>query len=143
MSFGKPFAMDQLPLRYQEQASQQLHRPSPPTPKPVKAKGIDERASQTDRETSRAESEQTLRPPSVEPPQGETLYSGRVSVRVVSYRRRLLDPDNLCAKWFLDACRYARLIRDDRPQDITYSVSQEKVACKEEERTEILISPIE
>lgn len=73
--------------------------------------------------------------------EGETFYSGRVSVRVTSYRRRLLDPDNLCAKWFLDACRYSRLIRDDRPEDITFSVSQEKVTQPEDERTEILIEP--
>ncbi len=78
----------------------------------------------------------------VEPVQGETLYAGRVHVRITSYRRRLLDPDNLTAKWFLDACRYARLIRDDKPEDITYQVGQEKVARKEDERTEIVIEPL-
>jgi hypothetical protein len=78
----------------------------------------------------------------VEPVQGETLYAGRVHVRITSYRRRLLDPDNLTAKWFLDACRYARLIRNDRPEDITYEVGQEKVARKEEERTEVVIEPL-
>ncbi len=78
----------------------------------------------------------------VEPPQGEAFYAGRVHVRITSYRRRLLDPDNLTAKWFLDACRYSRLIRDDKPEDITYEVGQEKVARKEDERTEIVIEPI-
>lgn len=73
---------------------------------------------------------------------GETLYAGRVSVCIKSYRRRLLDPDNLIGKYFLDACRYSRIIRGDRPEDIQFQVSQEKVASKDQERTEITITPI-
>lgn len=92
---------------------------------------------------SRTIAEQAVRVPPLEPPQGETLYSGRVSVRIVSHRRRLLDPDNLCAKWFLDACRYSRLISDDRPEDITYQVSQIKVRTKAEEHTEVILTPIQ
>lgn len=91
---------------------------------------------------SRAESQSPLRHESLAASQRETLYAGRVHVRITSYRRRLLDPDNLTAKWFLDACRYARLIRDDKPEDITYQVGQEKVARKEDERTEIIIEPL-
>jgi hypothetical protein len=65
-------------------------------------------------------------------------------VRITSYRVRLLDPDNLAggAKYFLDCCKYAQLIRDDRPQDITLEVRQEKVSNPEDERTEIAIIPI-
>ncbi len=92
--------------------------------------------------SSSPQPESAVRDESLATPQGETLYSGRVHVRITSYRRRLLDPDNLTAKWFLDACRYSRLIRDDNPEAITYQVGQEKVARKEDERTEIVIEPI-
>ncbi len=92
--------------------------------------------------SSGAVAQPTVCDESLATPQGETLYSGRVHVRITSYRRRLLDPDNLTAKWFLDACRYARLIRDDNPEAITYQVGQEKVARKEDERTEIVIEPL-
>lgn len=59
---------------------------------------------------------------------GETKNSGRVSVRIVSYRKRLLDPDNLIggAKYFTDTLRYCGLIPDDREQDITLQVEQKK-----------------
>jgi hypothetical protein len=79
---------------------------------------------------------------SVEPVQGKAFYSGRVLISITSYRRRLLDPDNLTPKWFLDSCRYSRIISDDRPEDISLQLGQEKVKTKAEERTEILIQPI-
>ena len=116
--------------------------PATTPPEPTERARRSRKAPAVDRASSGPEPEQALRDASMEPPKGETLYPGRVSVCVVSYRRRLLDPDNLCAKWFLDACRYARLISDDRPQDITFSVAQEKVRTKEEERTEITLTPI-
>lgn len=65
--------------------------------------------------------------------------SGRVRVRVLSYRRRLIDPDNLTAKYFVDACRYSGLIRDDTAKEIEFTVGQVKVATKAEQRTEIEI----
>lgn len=58
--------------------------------------------------------------------QREISHSGRISVRVTSFRRRLCDPDNLCPKYFIDCLRYAGLIPDDRPQDIDLQVSQVK-----------------
>ena len=36
-------------------------------------------------------------------------------VRVTSFRRRLLDEDNLCEKYHVDLCRYAGAIPDDAP----------------------------
>jgi len=71
----------------------------------------------------------------------EAPNTGRFRVRITGYRRRLLDPDNLCAKYFVDCLRYAGLIPNDREQDITLEVGQIKVAKKENERTEILITP--
>lgn len=72
--------------------------------------------------------------------EGEKGHPSRVSLIVVSYRRRLIDTDNLCAKFFVDACRYAGFIKDDRAEDIEFSIRQEKVASKELERTEITIT---
>ena len=78
----------------------------------------------------------------VEQEKREARHAGRFHVRVVSFRRRLLDPDNLCPKYFIDCLRYAGLIPDDRAQDITLESRQEKVGSKAEERTEIEIIPI-
>lgn len=100
------------------------------------------RSASNSRSAQGPKPQRPVRQTSVEPHERETLYAGRVSVCITSYRRRLLDPDNLCAKWFLDACRYSQLIRDDRPEDITYTVTQTKVASTEEERTEIVITPL-
>jgi len=68
--------------------------------------------------------------------------SGRVRVRIVSFRKRLIDPDNLAPKYFIDCLRYAGFIRDDRAQDIALEVSQQKVKSKAEEYTRIEIEPI-
>lgn len=94
------------------------------------------------REAQSPDVERPLCHASVEPLQRETLYTGRVSVRIISHRRRLCDPDGLVGKWFLDAARYARLIREDDAASITYEISQVKVKTKEEEGTEIIITPL-
>lgn len=54
-------------------------------------------------------------------------------VRVTSRRSRLIDPDNLCAKYFVDCLRYAGFIPDDNADVITLEVRQEKVGRSEEE----------
>lgn len=68
--------------------------------------------------------------------------SVRSKVSIVSYRRRLLDVDNLFGgvKYFVDSLRYAGLIRNDDPESISLIVSQVKVKTKQEERTEIEIA---
>src|SRR6185369_9254714 len=48
----------------------------------------------------------------------EEENAGRIVVRVVSYRRRLIDPDNLTPKYFIDALRYRCLIPGDSAKDI-------------------------
>ena len=65
--------------------------------------------------------------------------TGRVLVRVVSHRRRLLDEDNLSEKYFVDCARYAGFILGDGPEQTKIEVSQVKVKRKEDERTEIQI----
>lgn len=73
--------------------------------------------------------------------QRETGYTGRVLIRITSYRRFLLDPDNLAGgcKYFVDCCRYSGLVRGDSPADIEFAATQEKVRSKEEEKTVIII----
>jgi len=73
--------------------------------------------------------------------QGEASHSGRLVVRVESFRRRLLDEDNLAIKWAVDALRYAGIIPDDSPDKVSIKACQQKVKTKEEERTEITIVP--
>lgn len=67
----------------------------------------------------------------------EACYTRRIRIRITSFRRRLLDPDNLAAKYFIDGLRYAGLIPDDREEDIALEVRQVKVKSKTSERTEI------
>jgi hypothetical protein len=62
----------------------------------------------------------------------------RIAVRIVAYRAKLLDPDNLTAKFLIDGLRYAGALPGDSPEQIEYAIGQ--VLCqKDEERTEIQI----
>ena len=72
----------------------------------------------------------------------ETGHTGRVRVSIVSYQRRLTDPDNLTPKYFLDCLRDSKLIRDDSAKQIELFVSQEKVKDKSAEGTLISITKI-
>jgi hypothetical protein len=93
------------------------------------------------REPSRAQPQQTVFDAALGPAQGKAGYSGRVRIRIKSFRRFLLDPDNLAGgcKYFVDCCRYSGLVRGDSPADIEFAATQEKVRSKKEERTEIVI----
>lgn len=70
--------------------------------------------------------------------EGKEKDSACFSVRITSYRSRLLDPDNLCPKYFIDCLVYAGIVRDDSPQAIRITVEQFKCA-KAEERTELVV----
>ena len=87
---------------------------------------------------SRAEPQPALRNESVAAAPRKAGDAGRVRVRVVSYRARLCDPDNLCPKYFIDCLRYAGLIADDSPECITLEVRQVRCA-RADERTELVI----
>jgi hypothetical protein len=69
----------------------------------------------------------------------ETGDSGKHLVRVTSFRVVLLDEDNLCEKYHVDALRYSGLLPSDAPGRCRIITSQEKVAHKADERTEIVI----
>jgi len=88
-------------------------------------------------EPSGSKSEQVIRHEPLAEAQGETGNAAGIQVRITSYRRRLLDPDNLAGgcKYFVDCCRYAHLIPDDRPQDIELITRQVKVKKKSDEHT--------
>jgi hypothetical protein len=75
--------------------------------------------------------------------EGKEAASGRVHIRFVSVRKRLLDPDNISEKWMLDALRYIGAIRGDEPDKITLETTQRKAARSEEEHTEVNIYSIE
>lgn len=60
-------------------------------------------------------------------------------VRVTSFRRRLLDTDNLAEKYHVDLCRYAGIIPSDAPGVTQIEVRQEKVRKKEREFVRIQI----
>jgi hypothetical protein len=64
----------------------------------------------------------------------------RYSVRVTSYRRRLLDEDNLAEKFHIDALRYAGILPSDAPERCEIITKQEKVRTKAEEKTVIEIT---
>ncbi len=71
---------------------------------------------------------------------GEASNSKRLCVRVESIRSRLIDPDNLCAKYFIDCLRYAEIIKDDSPEDIELVCTQRKIQEGEEPHTMIYVS---
>ncbi len=72
-------------------------------------------------------------------PQVKGPDTAKFLVRVTSFRRRLLDEDNLAVKFHVDCCRYAGLIPSDAPSQTHVEARQEKVKDKDSERTEITI----
>lgn len=61
----------------------------------------------------------------------------RPVVRIISYRCRILDEDNLAGgcKPLLDSLRYAELIHGDSPKEIVFQASQIRVAHRKDEKT--------
>jgi hypothetical protein len=74
------------------------------------------------------------------PVQRET--GGRFLVVVKSFRKRLLDEDNLCCKYHVDLLRYSGVIPADTPGTAKIQVCQEKVGPKEPERTVLTVYKI-
>jgi len=61
--------------------------------------------------------------------------AGRIFIRFVSVRKRLLDPDNICEKYLLDCLRYTRLISGDEPEKVSIQTTQRKCQQGESEKT--------
>lgn len=72
----------------------------------------------------------------------EAAHSGKFAVCVTSYRKTLLDEDNLVEKYHVDAVRYAGILPGDSPEQASIQVRQVKVETDGEENTRIVISPI-
>lgn len=109
---------------------------------PYASKSTFARNAGVDSQASCPEPQRPVRHEPLATPARKESHLGRVIVRVKSFRCRLLDPDNLCPKYLIDGLRHAGLIRDDSPQDIILEVSQERVATRKEECTQIQIEPI-
>jgi hypothetical protein len=50
----------------------------------------------------------------------------RIHVRLVSIRKRLIDPDNLSGKSLVDCLRNAGFLLDDNAEEISYQIEQRK-----------------
>lgn len=72
----------------------------------------------------------------------ERGHTGRVLVRVTSFRVRLLDEDNLCEKWHVDCLRYSGILSGDDPSQAKIETGQVKVKKKTEERVLIEVFPL-
>lgn len=94
------------------------------------------RAYENRRSSSRAKPQCPVQDEPVAEAKGEGENASRVRVRIVSYRKRLVDPDNLCPKYFVDCLRYAGLLKDDSARHVALTVEQIKVKAGGE-RTEI------
>ncbi len=102
---------------------------------------VDYDAYQARRAASSAKPQPIVRHEPVAEATGKGINPARIHVRITSFRRRLIDPDNLCPKYFIDCCRYCGWIPDDSAKEITLEVRQEKVG-REYERTEITIEAL-
>lgn len=71
---------------------------------------------------------------------GTDHLPGFVTVRITSFRTRLIDERNLTDKFLVDALKYAGLIRDDSPTWCKIEVNQVQVGIKADERTEVIIT---
>lgn len=74
-------------------------------------------------------------------PCAEAADSGRFVVRVTSFRKRLINEDNLVPKYHIDSLRYAGLLPSDAPEQTAIHTTQQKVEEAHEERTEVEITP--
>jgi hypothetical protein len=75
-------------------------------------------------------------------PKRKEKVSNRTYVRITRYSTRPLDCDNYAGgcKPIIDQLRYAKLIKDDSPEDIEVQFKQVKIKTKAEEHTKIEIS---
>jgi hypothetical protein len=90
----------------------------------------------------RPEPKQAVRPRPHRPVPGKAEDRPRYAISIVAHRRRLIDPDNLAPKFFIDALRYAGVIVDDAACLVDYSIRQQKTREKED-FTVITIVPLD
>src|SRR5687768_13426165 len=98
-------------------------------------RSLEVRRSQREREIARSSPvvERSHRSEPLGTPPIQEANTQRIVVRVHSVRKRLLDEDNLCEKFLVDALRYCGFISDDAAKLVKIEVSQEKCGQREEE----------
>lgn len=125
-------------------------RPAAPTHRPDAGTGAAERLAEVppallaDRVRSERADPVPQRDPVHASPQadgGQKAGPARYLVRITSSRCRLLDEDNLCPKWHIDALRYCGLLPDDAPGQCKIETTQIRVGSKPEEKVKIQIFP--
>jgi len=137
-SSGKPYAEIQQNGSWRSVAAK-----SPRKPVSVAGQAIPTNFSNaTHSKTPRPKPESPVLDESLWPPQREGQNPRRFRICITSVRKRLIDPDNLCGKYFIDCCRYAGLIHSDAPQFIEVTTTQRKPVEGEEEHTLIDILPL-
>jgi Holliday junction resolvase RusA-like endonuclease len=68
-------------------------------------------------------------------------FNTPVHILIHSFRHRLVDPDNICAKGVIDAIVRAGLLADDTTEQISeVRYKQTKIGTKEKEKTEVTIT---
>lgn len=73
--------------------------------------------------------------------EGEKKNTGRIHVRITVFRKRLTDPDNNNCKWIIDCLRYSGILHDDREEDVSLEIRQEKTREQEETLIELFNEP--
>lgn len=73
----------------------------------------------------------------------DNTMRGRVRVKIISFRRRLLDERNLSDKYFVDALVYSGILRGDSPKEVKVEVIQYKVDHQWQEKTTIELTDYE
>lgn len=63
---------------------------------------------------------------------------GDYRIFVVAYRRRHVDPDNLCPKWYIDELVKANILPDDSSKYIE-SITKKVVVSRGQEETRIFV----
>lgn len=71
--------------------------------------------------------------------QGKKENSRRVLISFETCRRRLLDEDDLCAKFFTDCLRYAGIIHGDSAKEATIEKPVQRL-CKKGEKEHTIVT---
>jgi len=74
-----------------------------------------------------------------------TPFDSRVGIRIVSYRSKLADPDNISGKAAIDGLVHCGILRNDSSKEVaSYRADEQyKVDNAEDERTVIAITEID
>ena len=72
-------------------------------------------------------------------------FNSPVSIRIVSHRSRLVDPDNISGKAAVDGLVHCGLLRDDSPKEVASYRADEQIKVKgfDEQYTIITITEVD